>query len=59
MRARNVRAPILREGGKGRREYSNVSQLKRNGGIERRTAVAKRIDPLARLPKGLGRGPIV
>jgi len=59
MRARNARAPILWEGGKGRREYSNLSQLKRNGGIERRIAVAKRIDPRVFLPKGLGRGPIV
>ena len=59
MRARNVRALILWEGGKGRREYSTLSQRKRNGGVERQTALAKRMDPRAFLPKGLGKGPIV
>ena len=59
MRAGNVRAPILWEGGKGRRQYSTVSQRKRNGGVERQTALAKRVDPRAFLPKGLGRGLIV
>ena len=59
MRARNVRAPILWEGAKGRRESSSLSQRKRNGGIERQMAVVKRRDPRGFLPKGLGRGLIV